>query len=248
MEKNKLLEMKSVFAGYHDNLVLKDINLKIYEQDFIGIIGPNGGGKTTLLKVLLGLLTPFKGELRLTGENCNIGYLPQFKVMDNQFPIKVLDVVLSGLMSKRSIFRSFKKKEKERAFETLEKFGVLHLQDKAIGELSGGQVQRVYLSRALISKPQMLVLDEPSAFVDEDFSNNLNDILKELNSEMTILLVSHDIGTILAAVKSIACVNGTLHYHNSSEFSKELIEEYKCSFRMLGHGEIPHTVLKKHGD
>ncbi len=245
----KLLELKSISAGYTDKIVLEDIDLVIYKNDFLGMIGPNGGGKTTLLRVILKLLKPFKGKLEFYGkasQKIKLGYLPQFKVIDQQFPIQVIDVVLSGLMSGRRIFKRFTQRDRFQGIEILDKLGAAHLKNKVIGELSGGQMQRVFLGRALVSNPELLILDEPATFVDQNFSRNLNDILKELNKKMAIVLVSHDIGTIISSVKNIACVNGRLHYHHSDEFGTELLEEYQCSFRIVGHGDLPHTVLKKH--
>ncbi|MCP4132835.1 MAG: ABC transporter ATP-binding protein [bacterium] len=251
----KLVEMQEVTAGYNNSVVLNKISLSIYENDFLGIIGPNGCGKTTLLKVILGLLKQQKGTVQFSKElfqsgkkrsRKKIGYLPQFKNIDLQFPIQVKDVVRSGLLSNGGINR-FTAEEKKKIDAILDRFGISHLKENPIGELSGGQMQRVFLSRALISSPRLLILDEPDTFIDRSFSLDLNDILKELNREMAILLVSHDIGSIISSVKNIACVNGALHYHSVDEVSYELLEDYQCGFRLLGHGDIPHTVLKKHG-
>jgi len=248
----KLIELNSISAGYSNVPVLEDVNLEINNRDFLGIIGPNGGGKTTLLKVILGLLRPLKGKIEFFNnfrDNKSImGYLPQFRIMDSGFPISVEDVVLSGLISSRGTFKRFKIDDRDRALDIMKKFGVLHLKKKPIGNLSGGQMQRVFLCRALISSPELLVLDEPGTFVDRNFSHDLNEILKELNNEIAIILVSHDIGSVLSSVKNIACVNRTLHYHSSEEFTHDMLEHYTCEFRMVGHGDIPHTVLKKHGD
>lgn len=248
----KLVELNSIRAGYGETVVIDNINLDIYENDFLGIIGPNGGGKTTLLKVILGLIRPYSGTIRFSNGSSDpggmmIGYLPQFKILDHQFPIKVMDVVLSGLMSTKHVLKNFAREDRDRVDKILREFGVYHLRKKSIGELSGGQTQRVFLCRALISSPELLILDEPGTFIDRDFSRSLNDILKNLNSRIAIVLVSHDIGSILSSVKNIACIDRTLNYHNSDEITPELLEEYTCGCRIIDHGDIPHTVLKRHG-
>lgn len=247
----KLIEINSLTAGYNGNIVLSGIDLEIYEKDFLGIIGPNGGGKTTLLRIILGLLKPIKGTINYSNElqhahRKKIGYLPQFKNIDDMFPINVFEVVLSGLMSTSGPLKKFSKYDSEKADAMLNELGVYHLKKRQIGDLSGGEMQRVFLGRALISSPRLLLLDEPSTFVDSSFSHDLDEILNELNKNIAILLVSHDIGSILNYVKNIACVNGTLHYHKSDEFTQELIDKYNCSLRLLGHGDIAHTVLKRH--
>ena len=247
----KLLELTSITAGYKESVVLRDVNLTVFENDFLGIIGPNGGGKTTILRIILGLLGPFSGSVtfydrELQGSRKAIGYLPQFRIVDREFPITVRDVVYSGLMGEKKVTSRLPGNGRERCNAIMDRFGVSHLRDRSIGELSGGQMQRVFLCRALVSSPRLLILDEPDTFVDSSFAQDLNEILMELNREMAIILVSHDIGTIISAVKNVACVNGDLHYHSSEEFSRELLETEKCPVHIVGHGEIPHTILKKH--
>lgn len=248
MEKKRLVKLESVNAGYGEEPVLIDIDFEIYKQDFIGIIGPNGGGKTTLLKVILGILKPYSGtvEYNLSRKIKSIGYLPQFNQVDEQFPITVLDVVLSGLMLKNRVITRYTKRDKKKAESMLERMGILDLKNKTIGELSGGQMQRVFLSRAIISKPEMLILDEPNTYVDSKFEGELYEILRELNDEMAILLVTHDLGTITSYVKTIACVNRELHYHRSNVITEKQLSAYNCPIQLITHGEVPHTVLKKH--
>lgn len=244
-----LLEMFSVSVAYGSNIALQDADLKVYDNDFIGVIGPNGGGKTTLLKVILGLVTIFKGELVFNQQFLNrnkIGYLPQMSTGDNNFPVTVKDVVLSGLMMQKGVMSGMSLSDKNRASQVIEELGLSELSDSPLSELSGGQLQRVFLGRAVIGDPRLLLLDEPGNFVDANFENDFYEKLKGLNRRMAIMMVSHDIGTISAHIKSFACVNRQLHYHPSSEISNEELMAYGCPIQLITHGEVPHTVLKKH--
>jgi zinc transport system ATP-binding protein len=248
----KLIELNNVDAGYNGKIVLKQINLSVYQNDFIGIIGPNGGGKTTLLKLILGLIPASKGSINYylsgsgDGRSSKIGYLPQFNEVDKKFPISVIEVTLSGLMSNRSLFRGYTGNEKKAAMDLLYEIGLGdHLQTQ-IGELSGGQLQKTFLARAIISSPELLVLDEPGTYVDNRFEKELYDMLIEMNKKMAILLVSHDIGIISSYIKSIACVNGMLHYHNSNIITSEQLQVYNCPIDIITHGKVPHRVLPDH--
>ncbi len=243
----KLLEIKDLSAGYENQVVLENVSLDIFSNDFIGVIGPNGGGKTTLIKTILGLIKPISGEVNLLINKTNVGYLPQVNQIDKRFPISVFDVVRSG-KANTALFSSFHKnrQEKEKAELLLQEMGISHLRNKSIGELSGGQMQRVFLCRALMNEPELLVLDEPSTYVDNNFEGELYLKLKELNDRMAILLISHDVGTISFFVKTIACVNRNLHHHPSNIISEEQLASYNCPLQIITHGDIPHTVLKLH--
>lgn len=248
---NKLIELTGVGAGYDGAVALKDINLTVRAEDFIGVIGPNGGGKTTLLKVILGEIKPFAGTVKYyfhtSGTvNSNIGYMPQKTETDDRFPISVMEVALSGLMGRSGLVRRFGKGDRERVEELLERTGVAALRKRAVGDLSGGEKQRVFLSRALVSDPKLLILDEPGSFVDNQFEHDLYEILKELNKKMAVIMVSHDIGTISAYVKTIACVNRNLHYHESNIITEKQLAAYDCPVQIIAHGRVPHTVLKEH--
>jgi len=248
MEK-PLIHINHVTLAWDREPVVEDADLKIFDNDFIGMIGPNGGGKTTLIKAVLGLIQPRKGKIYFREDlprlKRPIGYLPQVKTIDKQFPITVLDVVRSGSLMRNSPFES-NDEEKKRALGLLEEMDIDHLKKKSIGELSGGQMQRVFLCRALISDPRVLILDEPDTFVDNRFEGELFEKLKILNGKMAILLVSHDIGTITGYVKTIACVNHKLHYHESNMITDEDLKSYECPIRILSHGDIPLTILQKH--
>ncbi len=243
-----LIKIEDLTVGYNKVPVLKNVNLKIFENDFIGVIGPNGGGKTTLLKAILGLLKPLSGTIEfrkdINGSKKQIGYLPQVKHIDRKFPITVFDVVRSGSIMQNQL--KGKTQIKLKINNLLEEMGISNIRNKAIGELSGGQMQRVFLCRAILSKPKVLILDEPDTFVDNRFEGELYEKLRVLNQEMAIVLVSHDMGTISSYVKTIACVNGDLHYHPSSNISQEQLDGYNCPIQVITHGEIPHTVLKYH--
>jgi len=241
-----IIDIKSLSIGYEHKLVLEKASLTVYPNDFIGVIGPNGGGKTTLIKAILGLVPIWDGKVHHYIPKSMIGYLPQFNPFDKAFPISVVEVILSGLAGKKKLFGRYTPPDFEKANLLMQRAGILHLKDKAIGQLSGGQTQRVLLCRALINDPQLLILDEPSTFVDNNFENELFEWLKTLNNKMAIIMVSHDIGTISSQVKTIACVNYRLHYHESNKISMEQLESYNCPIQIISHGKIPHQVLLNH--
>jgi zinc transport system ATP-binding protein len=245
---NRLIQLTDVSAGYDREIVLRDVNLSVYDHDFIGVIGPNGGGKTTLIKLILGLLKPLKGQIeRLNEANGSlIGYLPQQSLVDRKFPITVLDIVLSGLMSEKGAFVRYSAGDRKKAMQLLDQMGIAGLAKRTSMELSGGQLQRVFISRALISSPRLLILDEPNTFVDNRFESDLYQLLTELNKSMAIMIVTHDVGTVSYFVKTIACVNTYLHYHHSNIITEEQLAAYNCPLQIITHGDVPHTVLQKH--
>jgi zinc transport system ATP-binding protein len=270
-----LIEIKNLSAGYDSRTVLRNVNLTVYDRDFLGIIGPNGGGKTTLIKCILGLLKPTTGEIlyRVTTASNNnpafldnsatnsqfstlnsqfsMGYLPQYNSIDRKFPITVEEVILSGLSSQKSLISRFTATHREKARQVIARMGLEGLEKRAIGALSGGQLQRALLGRAIISDPALVVLDEPSTYIDKRFEARLYELLAEINHDCAIILVSHDIGTVLQQVKSIACVNETLDYHPDTGVSEEWLEwNFNCPIELLGHGALPHRILAehKHGD
>jgi ABC-type Mn/Zn transport systems, ATPase component len=251
---NKILELKNISVGYEPNKpVLNDVNLTVYKNDYLGIIGPNGGGKTTLLKTILGLIAPYKGSISFyRGEKkvdkINIGYLPQINHIDKKFPISVLDVILSGLTAQRKFLSYYSKEQKEKAKEIVRLMGLENLMDRPIGNLSGGQLQRALLGRAIVDDPDLLVLDEPSSYVDKRFETDFYKILDKINQNTAIILVSHDIGTVISAVRNIACVNEGLHYHSGADITTEWLEQTynTCPIEIIGHGNFPHRILDKH--
>lgn len=249
----KLITLEGVSAAYGEKVVLRNVDLTVYERDFLGIIGPNGGGKTTLVKLILGLLPPASGKISFY---CNgtpagtlaMGYLPQHNAVDRKFPISVEEVVLSGLCLRKTLTGRFTPKQKEKAKQVIARMGLEGMEKRAIGELSGGQMQRALLGRAIVSDPQVVILDEPSTYIDKQFEAKLYELLGEINKECAIILISHDIGTVLQNVKSIACVNETLDYHPDNEVTARWIEKnFQCPIEIVGHGSLPHRVLKEHG-
>ena len=249
---NSIIQINGLSAGYDGKTVLHQVDLAVYEKDFLGIIGPNGGGKTTLIKCILGLHQPSEGSIRFykngqENPDMNMGYLPQYNTIDKKFPISVYEVILSGLSKQKSIFRRYSKEQHELVRQMIARMGLEGMEERSIGSLSGGQLQRALLGRALVSNPEVVILDEPNTYIDKRFEAKLYSLLEEINKERAIILVSHDIGTVLKNVKTIACVNETVHYHPHTEVPTEWLEEhFGCPIEMLGHGTFPHRVLKCH--
>ena len=249
---NPIIQVDGLSASYDHKTVLSQVNLTVYEHDFLGVIGPNGGGKTTLIKSILGLHQPDAGNIRFFKQGkevpeINMGYLPQYNTIDKKFPISVYEVILSGLSKQKSLFRRYNDEHHESVRQMIVRMGLEGLEHRAIGELSGGQLQRTLLGRALVSNPEVVILDEPSTYIDKRCETKLYSLLEEINQERAIILVSHDIGTVLKNVKTIACVNETVHYHPHTEVPTEWLEEhFGCPIEMLGHGTFPHRVLKCH--
>ena len=244
-----LFEMNSLSASYGANVVLHDVNFRVNENDFIGVIGPNGGGKTTLLRVILGLLKPAAGNLVFNSELLDanrIGYLPQMSTGDINYPVTVKDIILSGLMIRKGVLSRMSASDKIKANNVIEELGLEGMSKSTLNELSGGQMQRVFLGRAIIGDPKLLLLDEPGNFVDATFENDFYEKLRDLNGRMAILMVSHDVGTISSHIKSFACVNRSLHYHASNDITNEDLLAYGCPIQLVTHGDVPHTVLKYH--
>ena len=254
-----IIEIRDVTFAYNGQAVLEDVNLDIRQGDFIAMIGPNGGGKTTLLKLVLGLLKPDRGTVRVMGQPAsqaapNLGYVRQDVHIHSNFPITAIDIVLMGKLDRRQRWarRQQSAANRKEAMSALERLEMAAFADKKIGELSGGQRQRVFIARALVTAPELLLLDEPTASIDTKGQAEFFAMLKDLNKDVAILLVSHDLLAISRYVKSVACVNKTLHYHHRSEITGEMLEtmypctdEEVCPVELLAHG-LPHRVLKDH--
>lgn len=245
------IEMENVWFSYDRAPVLKDVNLKLKQGEFLGIIGPNGGGKTTLLKLFLGVLKPDRGSIRILGQEPNdashrVGYVPQIMDFNLSFPISVMDVTLMGRLKRSRIGRGYTEEDRKKVIEVLKEVGMADYRDKPIGKLSGGQRQRVFIARALVTDPQLLFLDEPTASVDHDFETDLYDFLKKLNETVTIVVITHDIGVVSSYMKSIACVNKYFMFHGGGKITQDMIDmAYQCPVDLIAHG-LPHRVLHSH--
>ena len=257
--KDLIVDIKKVWFAYNGQTVLEDVSLDIRQGDFIAMIGPNGGGKTTLLKLMLGLLRPNKGTIRVLGDptakaSHHIGYVSQDVHINRSFPITAIDVVLMGKLEPGKRWAKSSVQDRTDALDALERMEIADCASSKIGELSGGQRQRVFIARALVTQPKVLLLDEPTASIDAKGQAEFYRLLKELNKDITILVVSHDLVAISTYVKSVACVNKRLHYHHQAEITGEMLEEmYPCTdeevcpVELIAHG-LPHRVLKHHQD
>lgn len=241
-----LIEIRNMDVAYQKTHALTNVSFSVYEHDFIGIIGPNGGGKTSLIKAILGLQKPLRGTVKLALDRSEIGYLPQGYQVDESFPISVMEVIASGLEHGMKMGFGNARSRHQKVETAMEKVGIGALRSRSIGSLSGGEFQRTMLARAIISSPRLLVLDEPDTHVDNQFETELYSLLKDLNRNITILLVSHDIGIISPYIKTIACVNRDLHYHPSNEITEDQLKVYNCPVEIIAHGPVPHRVIKEH--
>lgn len=226
-----IIKLTNITASYDNNIVVSDANLTIYDHDYLGVIGPNGGGKTTLMKILLGLKSPKSGmvEYFRNGEKVDeitMGYLPQYNAIDRKFPITVYEVVLSGLSKQKKILRPYTKEQHAQVKECLRYMELERFEKTPIGSLSGGQLQRVLLARAIVSRPDVIILDEPNTYIDRHFQEQMYEMLANINKQCAIVIVSHDITEILQNVKHIACVNHNLHYHETADLPKDKLEEH----------------------
>lgn len=245
---NKIVEIEKVNFSYDDFRILEQVDLYIEKRDFLAIIGPNGGGKTTLIKIILGLLRPESGKIKVFNTSPNkavhrIGYLPQHNFFKSDMPINVLDVVLTGFINKKSWGWKHNKKDKEKAKWALDKVDLLDYQDKDINNLSGGQKQRMFIARALVSDPELLILDEPTSNIDPQGKFCFYQLLSVLSQSTSIILVSHDLSVKAAGINKIACINKKLVYNTQPEITKEMfallygIHDHSCPMSKLGPGK-----------
>jgi zinc transport system ATP-binding protein len=251
--------MKDVAFAYNGTVVLEDINLKIKAGRFVGILGPNGAGKSTLLKVILGLIRPTQGEVKVFGQSPQrlrlqghaVGYLPQRPLSNPHFPVSVLEVVLMGRYGHIGLGRRPREADRELARRTLDRVGISHLAERLIGEISGGEQQRVFIARALCVEPRLLVLDEPTVSLDACVQDDIFEMVDGLKRDfnLTVLIVSHDIGAVARQVDDVICINRRIHVHQPPPIGRLGLEStFGCSVEYLFHGEIPHRVVKAHDD
>lgn len=246
------IHIDNLSVYYGETAAIKNVCLDVNQGEFLGIIGPNGGGKSTLIKAILGLIPITTGSIYVYGQTLvknrtALGYVPQFATMDRRFPISVMEVVLMGRLKQGlSLFMKYSIDDKVIAYDQLKRVGIEHLAKKQISELSGGEFQRLLIARALTVHPKLLLLDEPTASVDVSSREQIYHLLRELNDEMTIVLVTHDLMAISSEVKKLACLNGKLVYHGEPQLNEHIVNElYGCPVDLIAHG-VPHRVLKNH--
>lgn len=251
------IQCRNLSFRYNGHRVLEAVTFDVAPGDFVAVLGPNGGGKTTLLKLILGLLTPTRGSLLVLGRSPAkashlIGYVPQMVNANPGFPISVLDVVMMGGLTPGARPHHATRRQRREALEALERMSIHHLAGRHMGDLSGGQCRRVHIARALMPRPRILLLDEPTAGIDPGGQNQLYGLLQELNADTTIMMVSHDLMAISGHVKSVACVNRRLHYHDDAEITPEMLDtmypgnlDAACPVELVAHG-VPHRVLRIH--
>ena len=230
----KQIEVQNLSFSYHDTPILEDINLRINQGDYVAIIGPNGGGKTTFVKLFLGLISPQNGTIMIEGKTPQkarqiIGYLPQYINFNMDMPINVLEIVLQGRMQKNKLF--YTKEDRTIALTQLEKMGISHLKDRKIKALSGGQRQRVLLARALAKEPSILILDEPTASIDLEGQKEIYALLQTL--PQTKIIVSHDINILFEGVNKVAHINKKLHLHEGLSESIQKNDGHFCEIELL---------------
>jgi zinc transport system ATP-binding protein len=246
-----LVQVRDVTFGYGKEVVLDRVSLEIGAHDFLAVIGPNGGGKTTLLKAILGLVRPWSGEVAFhlpsgSDPRGRLGYVPQFSTFDRDFPLRIGDMVLMGRLGRRSLLRPYSREDRAAAHDTLDRLGLGGVSRSHVSEVSGGQLQRALIARALVADPEILFLDEPTASIDAESRETLRDLLQQLNLSVPIVVVTHDVTSLAPMVKRIACINRKLFYHGDPELSLEVMEEvYGCPVELVTHG-VPHRVLHDH--
>jgi zinc transport system ATP-binding protein len=246
------ITLEHVYAEIAGQPVLEDISLTVNEREFFAIIGPNGGGKTTLVKLMLGLIHPGKGTIRIFGGTPGgnrrmLGYVPQFHTFDFHYPITLEEMVLSGRLGNKSrIFTRYTKEDRRITEEVLRTMGISDLSGREISALSGGERQRAIIARALVGEPRALLLDEPTVYVDAPTEQQFYSILNTLKEKMAIVLVTHDIGVVSDHATKVACLNRRLYTHDSGEITDDMLTSaYQCPVELIAHG-VPHRVLRTH--
>jgi zinc transport system ATP-binding protein len=246
------VSIENLSVYYRNTPALTGISLDVADGEYLGVLGPNGGGKSTLLKAILGLLPISCGSVRVYGQKPGenrkaIGYVPQNTALDERFPITLFEVVLTGRLKEGlSPFFRYSRDDKDIVFQLLRKVGIEHLANRQISELSGGEFQKMLIARALAVNPRLLLLDEPTASVDASSRDQIYELLAELNKNMTIILVTHDLLAISSQVHNLACLNRYLVYHGEPELTENIVTKlYGCPVDLIAHG-VPHRVLKEH--
>jgi len=240
-EHAPVIEVEHVHYAYGAVPVLEDVELTVHAGEFLGLVGPNAGGKSTLLKLILGLIEPSAGRVRVLGQapsraRRRLGYVPQYPAFPRDFPISVGDVVLMGRLGLGPMLGGWRRGDRAAAMRTLAEVEADDLAGRTIGTLSGGQLQRVLLARALVGEPEILILDEPTANIDQRLEGEIFELLAALNERLTIVVVSHDIAFISTYVSRVACLNRTLICHRTDDIDGQTINDlYGEEVRMISH-------------
>jgi len=252
------IRLDDVSVLRNDMIVLDSVSLTVKEGEFTAVIGPNGAGKTTLLKVILGLVEPSRGTVEVFGvpprdlgaRRAKIGYVPQILTIDLDFPVAVVEAVLMGTYGRVGVGRTCREEDRSAATAALEKVGIADLRDRPIARLSSGQRQRVFIARALVNDPELLLLDEPTTGVDAETTGNLYALLKDLKDDgITIVMVSHDVSVVADYLDTLACLNRSLVAHGRPDevaSSEALRDMYGCNVAFVHHGDAPHIVVEEH--
>ncbi len=241
MDKQPVIQIRNLSFSYDGPRVIESVELDIPDGEFLGVVGPNAGGKSTLLKLILGLLDPVKGEIRVLGvspkRGCrHLGYVPQYPAFSRDFPITVEQTVLMGRLGQGRILGGYGRQDYQVAARAMRETEIFSLKDRQLSTLSGGQLQRVLVARALACEPRVLILDEPTANIDMRVETDIFDLLKEINQRMTIIVVSHDIGFISQYVDRVACLNRTLMCHHTAAIDGQMISDlYGSDVHMVEH-------------
>lgn len=230
MNTTSVIDISDVNFSYASVPVLENISFTVNQGDFTALIGPNGGGKTTLIKIILGLLKPDNGVVRIFGgpvkrNQQRLGYVPQYAQFNADFPISVQDTVLQGRLGTTRWWGGYTTSDREKANQVMKETEIFHLKHRSIGSLSGGQLQRVMVARALAGEPELLLLDEPTANIDQRSEKDIFDLFKDLNHRMTIMVISHDIGFVSEYINTVLCLNRTLVCHESKPVTSDTIHE-----------------------
>lgn len=254
MTNNAIVEFDNVSFSYNGTPVLEDVSFRIDPLDFVSAVGPNGGGKTTMLKLMLGLIKPDRGKIKIFGKSPEqirqrIGYVAQHFQFDSLFPIRVIDVVLMGRLRGSFSGGRYKQADHKVALRALQEVDLADLRDRHISELSGGQRQRVLIARALATEPELLLLDEPTAHIDVAIQEELMGFLGELNQRLTVIMVTHDVAFVSSFVKSVLCVNRRVVIHPTREVTGEIIcELYGGDVRHIDHHQHLSVPPRKDRD
>ena len=250
--KNSAVHIENLSVYYGTTPAITNVNMEVEMGEFLAIMGPNGGGKSTLLKSILGFVPSATGNIKIFGQDIKnnktvVGYVPQFASMDRSFPITCLEVVLTGRLKKGlSPFHYYTKDDKAAAYEQLVRVGVDHLANRQVSAMSGGEFQKMLIARALTLSPRLLLLDEPTASVDVNYKNQIYNLLEELNKDITIIVVTHDLSYVSSKVRSLVCLNKNLIYHGEPEINEHTVKKlYGCPVDLIAHG-VPHRVLGRH--